>query len=89
MIASTIIILLTAEFWVQRRLGYIHYVFEDLEYKYFLQKYIMCVRFPNWNQAVFNKGDEGYVTVRYVQEGITTWFDGKEFIPYKKIEYIN
>lgn len=69
-------------------LGYINYVFEDLEYKYFLQKYIMCVRFPNWNQAVFNKGDEGYVTVRYVQEGITTWFDGKEFIPYKNTNIV-
>lgn len=69
-------------------LGYINYVFEDLEYKYFLQKYIMCVRFPNWNQSTFSIGDEGYVNVRYVQEGVSTWFDGKEFIPYKDTNII-
>ena len=64
-------------------LGYINYVFEDLEYQDYDYKYIMCVRFPNWNQASFNINDEGYVTVRYVREGIDKWYDGKEFIAYK------
>ena len=42
-------------------LGYTNYVFEDLEYKNYDYKYIMCVRFPNWNQAAFKLDDEGYV----------------------------
>lgn len=64
-------------------LGYINYVFEDLEYKDCDYKYIMCVRFPNWDQSKFNIGDEGYVTIKYVREGIDKWFDGKDFITYK------
>ena len=26
--------------------------------------YILCVQFPNWDQASFNIGDIGYLTVR-------------------------
>ena len=64
-------------------MGYTNYVFEDLEYQDYDYKYIMCVRFPNWNQATFKLDDEGYVTVRYVREGVDKWYDGKEFIAYK------
>lgn len=64
-------------------MGYINYVFEDLEFQDYDYKYIMCVRFPNWDQAPFNIGDVGYVTVRYVREGIDKWYDGKEFVTYK------
>ena len=64
-------------------MGYTNYVFEDLEFTDYDYKYIMCVRFPNWNQTSFDYGDIGYVTVRYIREGIDTWYDGKEFIPYK------
>lgn len=64
-------------------MGYINYVFEDLEFKDYDYKYIMCVRFPNWDQSNFNIGDIGYVTVRYVREGIDKWYDGNEFITYK------
>lgn len=64
-------------------LGYINYVFEDLEFTNPDYKYIMCVRFPNWDQKSFNIEDEGYLTVRYVREGIDKWFDGKNFNTYK------
>lgn len=64
-------------------LGYINYVFEDLEFQDYDYKYIMCVRFPNWDQASFSQGDIGYVTVRYIREGIDQWYDGKDFIAYK------
>jgi hypothetical protein len=69
-------------------MGYINYVFEDLEYTDLEYKYIMCVRFPNWNQSVFNNGDEGFVTVRYVFEGKDMWFDGEQFIPYKQTNIV-
>lgn len=69
-------------------MGYTNYVFEDLEFQDYDYKYIMCVRFPNWNQASFNYEDEGYVTVRYVREGIDKWFDGKDFISYKDTNVI-
>ena len=51
-------------------MGYTSYVFENLESTCWDNKYIMCVRFPNWNQASFNIGDTGYLNVRYVEEGV-------------------
>lgn len=64
-------------------MGYINYVFENLNYQDLDDQYIMCVRFPNWNQALFKIDDIGYVTIRYVREGIDQWYDGKEFVTYK------
>lgn len=64
-------------------MGYINYVFENLEFQDYDYKYMMCVRFPNWNQNHIDIEDEGYVTVRYVREGIDKWFDGTEFVVYK------
>ena len=64
-------------------LGYTNYVFENLNNTSIDDQFVMCVRFPNWNQATFKLDDEGYVTVRYVREGIDEWPDGKEFIAYK------
>ena len=63
-------------------MGYTSYVFENLESTNWDNKYIMCVRFPNWNQAFFNIGDIGYLNVRYVEQGIDKWFDGKDLISY-------
>ena len=65
-------------------LGYINYVFEDLEYQEHDYKYYTCVRFPNWNQAKFDIGDEGFVTFKYVREGVDTWFDGSHFNVYNE-----
>ena len=64
-------------------MGYINYVFEDLVCTDPDYKYIMCVRFPNWDQAPFDIGDIGFVTVRYVREGVDKWFDGTNLVPYK------
>lgn len=64
-------------------LGYINYVFENLEFKDYDFKYIMCVRFPNWEQAAFDINDIGFVTVRYVREGIDKWYNGESFEVYK------
>jgi hypothetical protein len=64
-------------------MGYINYVFEDLEFQDYDYKYFMCVRFPNWEGGSIYVGDIGYVTVKYVREGIDKWYDGSEFITYK------
>lgn len=64
-------------------LGYTNYVFEDLEYQDYDYKYFMCVRFPNWNQGSIDLEDIGYVTVKYVREGIDQWYDGNELVTYK------
>ena len=64
-------------------LGYINYVFEDLEYQDSDYKYFMCVRFPNWDSPNVDLEDIGYVTIKYVREGIDKWYDGSEFITYK------
>ena len=64
-------------------MGYTNYVFEDIEAKDNDFKYIMCVRFPNWEQGPINLNDIGYLNIRYVEEGVDKWFDGTNFIPYK------
>ena len=69
-------------------LGYTNYVFENLEFQDYDYHYIMCVRFPNWNQASFELDDVGYVTVRYVEEGIDKWYDGSEFNTYNHTNVI-
>lgn len=64
-------------------MGYTSYVFEDIEAKDNDFKYVMCVRFPNWEQGPINLNDIGYLNIRYVEEGVDKWFDGTNFIPYK------
>ena len=64
--------------------GYTTYVFRDLE----SDRYIMCVKFPNWNQSVINIGDTGFLRVRYVEEGKDEWYDGTDLIKYKNTDII-
>lgn len=64
-------------------MGYTSYVFEDLEFTDNDFRYIMCVRFPNWDQGPINLDDKGYLSVRYVEEGVDKWFDGTKMVPYK------
>ena len=63
--------------------GYITYVFENLDFKNYEDQYVMCVQFPNWNQAEIKINDIGYVNVRYVKEGISQWYDGEKMNVYK------
>lgn len=63
--------------------GYIHYVFENLKFANFEDQFIMCVQFPNWNQSAIKIGDTGYVSLRYVKEGVSQWFDGTSMQAYK------
>ena len=64
-------------------LGYTSIVFENLDWTNPDYRYIMSVMFPNWDQASFDVNDIGYVTVRYVREGIDKWFDGQNFNTYR------
>lgn len=64
-------------------LGYVNYVFEDLEFQDYDYKYFMCVRFPNWEGSTLEIDSVGYVTVKYVREGIDQWYDGSDFVKYK------
>lgn len=66
--------------------GYITYVFENLEPLEPDLRYVMCTQFPNWDQAYISQGSVGFVTVRYVNAGIDTWFDGKQWVPYKNTD---
>ena len=64
-------------------MGYTNYVFEDLEATDPDYKYVMCIRFPNWEQGLISLNDIGFLSIRYVEEGVDKWFDGKNLIPYK------
>lgn len=67
-----------------RDLGdYTTYVFENLDSKTYENQYVMCVKFPNWNQSAINIGDVGFVNVRYVKEGVSQWYDGEKMNIYK------
>lgn len=62
--------------------GYIWHVFKNLEPVNPDIIYIACIEFPNWIKDTFNPGDKGYLTVKYVEQGVDKWFDGKNLIPY-------
>lgn len=62
---------------------YTTYVFENLESTSPDDKYLMCVKFPNWNQSEIELHDIGYLNVRYVREGISKWYDGEKMNTYK------
>jgi hypothetical protein len=63
-------------------MGYTSYVFQDLNFKDYDYQYIMCVRFPNWNNPPVSIGDVGFLTVKYVREGEDEWYNGSDFIKY-------
>ena len=65
-------------------LGYISYVFENLNFQDYDYHYITAVRFPNWDCGNIKVGEKGYVLVKYVQEGKDEWYDkeSKEFNKY-------
>jgi hypothetical protein len=63
--------------------GYTTYVFKSLEENPpFGKKYIMCTRFPNWQDKEVNIGDIGYLNTKEVIAGVDKWFDGETFHPY-------
>lgn len=56
-------------------LGYISYVFENLNFQHYDYQYITAVRFPNWDHGPIEDGAIGYVVVKYVQGGVDEWYD--------------
>lgn len=67
---------------LHENLGYINYVFENLNFNDYDYQYFTCVRFPNWDSPNVDLEDVGYVTIKYVREGIDKWFDGTDFKNY-------
>lgn len=64
--------------------GYITYVFENLEEEVIKKtKYIMCIRYPNWNHKDLELEEVGYLHFEEIRAGVNKWFDGKEMIPYR------
>lgn len=65
-------------------LGYISYVFENLNFQDYDYQFITAIRFPNWDHGSIKNGDVGYVVVKYVQGGKDEWYDkdAKEFQVY-------
>ena len=63
-------------------LDYTTYVFENVERKYGESKYLMCVKFPNWNCKELDIGDLGYLHYKRIIAGRDKWFDGTNMVPY-------
>lgn len=64
--------------------SYTTYVFKCLEDDVAaISKYIMCVRYPNWQHRKITLGEVGYLTFEEVRAGVDSWYDGKSMIPYK------
>lgn len=65
---------------------YITYVFEVLDTesrKDIGCKYVMCVRYPNWNEGSITLQDTGFLKFIEVVAGEDKWFDGTQQVPYK------
>lgn len=80
MVVSTSLVKLVAQ--ANDWCNYTTYVFERLEAESLMDKYIMCIRYPNWQQPELTIGDIGYVQTAEVFAGIDKWFDGNKMIPY-------
>lgn len=64
--------------------GYITYVFKNLEEDVAaISRYVMCIRYPNWNHKQINIGEKGYLEFEEIRAGIDSWFNGNTMIPYK------
>ena len=65
--------------------GYITYVFCNLESNHWTNKYIMCVRYPNWDNESFKLFDTGFLTYAEIIAGEDTWYDTNTNtqVPYK------
>ena len=44
--------------------------------------YVMCVKYPNWDQDEIKIGDIGYLHFKEVIAGVDKWFDGNSFHYY-------
>lgn len=64
-------------------LGYVTYVFENLEESKWDTKYKMVTRCPNWDHRAINVGEEGFLTYEDHIAGNSKWFDGKDFNYYR------
>lgn len=73
--------LIEAECDVSNYITYVFKVNDDEEVKFLDSKYIMCVRYPNWDHRMIDKGESGYLTYNIVIAGKDTW--GVECTPYK------
>ena len=64
-------------------LGYVTYVFECLDEEILKDtKYVMCTRYPNWNQLMIDVDEVGYLSFFEIRAGVDKWFDGEKMIPY-------
>ena len=65
-------------------LDYVTYVFKNLEDDVTPQtRYIMCVKYPNWDSKKLKMGDEGYLHYEEIRAGLDKWYDGNSMVPYK------
>jgi len=55
--------------------GYIIYVFQDLDAEKIYEKYIMCTKFPNWETPLIKIGEVGYLRLKEIEAGKSTWYD--------------
>lgn len=62
--------------------GYIVYVFKNLDNVPFGRQYIMCVRWPNWEEPIIELNEIGYLTFKEVIAGVDSWWDGTKLVKY-------
>lgn len=70
---------------------YITYVFENLEEDVIKEtRYVMCIRYPNWEHRDIELGEIGYLNFIEIRAGIDQWFDGNKMVyyNYNNIQFI-
>lgn len=66
-------------------MGYVVYVFQNLDFTDAFNKYVMCVRFPNWDHPNIEITELGFLEYRSVVAGKDSWYNSynNQYIPYK------
>lgn len=60
---------------------YTNYIFENYDATEPYERYILCVKYPNWN-SMCKKGWEGYLTIDEHVAGEDYWYKGNEKTSY-------
>ena len=64
-------------------MGYVTYVFRNLEENSWKTKYKMVTRCPNWSHRTINVGEVGFLSYEDHIAGEDKWFDGLNFNFYR------
>lgn len=67
--------------------GYVNYIFKlerESSKDLFITGLVRCVQFPNWDHRLLKLGEEGYIEMALISEGVDQYYDGSKMCVYNQ-----